>query len=122
ADSFELTSQHERRRVADAWQQREEYFRRLHEVLEPNDLLCIPTTPALAPRKGNPPARTSRGSGYYPRNLALTSLAGIGRLPQLSLPIANVGGIPVGLSLLARHGQDDFLLEVAKTIEKQLCS
>jgi len=26
------------------------------------------------------------------------------------------------LSLLARHGQDDFLLEVAKTIEKQLRS
>jgi len=38
-------------------------------------------------------------------------------LPQLSLPIADVGGIPIGLSLLARHGQDDFLLEVAKTIE-----
>ena len=61
--------------------------------------------------------RTSSGSGYYPRTLALTSLAGIARLPQVSLPIVNVGGIPVGLSLLARHGQDDFLLEVAKTIE-----
>jgi amidase len=43
----------------------------------------------------------------------------MGRLPQLSLPIANVGGVPVGLSLLARHGQDDFLLGVAKIIEKQ---
>jgi amidase len=122
AASFELTRQLDRRRVSDAWQQREQYFRRLNEVLEPNDLLCIPTTPALAPLKGNPPARTSRGSGYYPRTLSLTSLAGIGRLPQLSLPIANVGGIPVGLSLLARQGQDDFLLGVARTIEKQLCS
>jgi len=122
AGSFELTSQLDRRCVADAWQQREEYFRRLHEVLESNELLCIPTTPALAPRKGNPPVRTSRGSGYYPRTLALTSLAGIARLPQVSLPIVDVGGIPVGLSLLARHGQDDFLLEVAKIIEKQLCS
>jgi len=121
AASFELTSLLDRRRVATALRQREEYFRRLTEVLEPNDLLCIPTTPTLAPRKGNPPVRTSHGSGYYPRTLALTSLAGMGRLPQLSLPIANVGGIPVGLSLLARHGQDDFLLGVAKTIEKQLC-
>src|SRR5216110_1277796 len=120
AASFELTSQLDRRCVADAWQQREEYFRRLHEVLESNELLCIPTTPALAPRKGNPPVRTSRGSGYYPRTLALTSLAGIARLPQVSLPIVDVGGIPVGLSLLARHGQDDFLLEVAKIIEKQV--
>jgi amidase len=119
AASFELTKQLDRRRVADALQQREQYFRRLHEVLEPNDLLCIPTTPALAPRKGNPPARTSRGSGYYPRTLALTSLAGIGRLPQLSLPVADVGGIPVGLSLLARHGQDVFLLEVAKSVNRK---
>jgi len=117
AGSFELTSQLDRRCVADAWQQREEYFRRLHEVLESNDLLCIPTTPALAPRKGNPPVRTSRSGGYYPRTLALTSLAGIARLPQVSLPIVDEGGIPAGLSLLARHGQDDFLLEVAKTIE-----
>jgi amidase len=120
AASFELTRQLDRWRVPDAWQQREQYFRRLHEVLEPNDLLCIPTTPAFALRKGNPPVRTSRGSGYYPRTLALTSLAGIGRLPQLSLPLADIDGIPVGLSLLARHGQDDFLLEVAKAIEKQL--
>src|SRR5207244_11745158 len=52
AGSFELTSQLDRRRVADAWQQREEHFRRLHEVLESNGLLCIPTTPALAPRQG----------------------------------------------------------------------
>jgi amidase len=121
AASFKLTNQLDRRRVADALQQREQYFRRLHEFLEPNDLLCIPTTPALAPRKGNPPARSSHGSGYYPRTLALTSVAGIGRLPQLSLPIAAVGGIPVGLALLARHGHDVFLLEMAKTIEKQLC-
>ena len=120
--SFELVNQLDRRLVADALQQREQYFRRLHEVLGPNDLLCIPTTPALAPCKGDPPARTSRGSGYYPRALALTSVAGVGRLPQLSLPGADVGGVPVGLSLLARHGQDLFLLEVARvSIAKQLC-
>ena len=121
AASFELTRHLDRRRVADALQQREQYFRGLHQFLAPNDLLCIPTTPALAPNKGDPPKRNSTGTGYYPRTLALTSVAGIGRLPQLSLPLANVAGIPVGLSLLARHGQDVFLLEAAKTIEKQLC-
>src|SRR5262249_23935698 len=114
AASFELTNQLDRRRVAEALQQREQYFQHLQEVLGPNDLLCIPTTPALAPRKGNPPERSSRGSGYYPRALALTSVAGIGRLPQLSLPSADVGGIPVGLSFLAKHAQDVFLLEVAR--------
>jgi len=50
--------------------------------------------------------------------LGLTSIAGIGRLPQVSLPIADTDGVPVGLSLLARHGQDLFLLQVAKNIDQ----
>jgi len=118
AASFQLMSQLDRRRVAEAVQQREQYFRSLQEFLGPADLLCIPTTPALAPRKGEPPRRSSSGSGYYPRTLSLTSAAGIGRLPQVSLPIADANGVPVGLSLLARHGQDSILLEVAKIFDR----
>ena len=119
AASFQLMKQLDRRRVAEALQRREQYFRSLHEFLGPDDLLCIPTTPALAPRKGDPPRRSSSGSGYYPRTLSLTSVAGMGRLPQVSLPIADADGVPVGLSLLARHGQDSFLLQVAKNVDRE---
>jgi amidase len=42
----------------------------------------------------------------------------MGRLPQVSLPIADADGVPVGLSLLARHGEDSFLLHVAKNVER----
>ena len=123
AASFQLMSQLDRRRVAEALQRRERYFRNLHEFLGPCDLLCIPTTPALAPRKGDPPKRSSSGSGYYPRTLSLTSIAGMGRLPQVSLPIANANGVPVGLSLLARHGQDSFLLQLTRAFDsEQLCA
>lgn len=118
AASFQLMKQLDRRRVAEAMQHREHYFRSLNESIGLQDLLCIPTTPALAPRKGHPPRRSSSGSGYYPRTLSLTSIAGMGRLPQVSLPISYAGGVPVGLSLLARHGQDSFLLEVAKTVDQ----
>jgi amidase len=119
AASFQLVNQLDRQRVADAVQRRERYFRNLDDFLGPHDLLCIPTTPALAPRKGDPPRRSSSGSGYYPHTLSLTSVAGMGRLPQVSLPIADVGGVPVGLSLLARHGQDSFLLQVAKSVDQE---
>ena len=121
AASFQLMEQLDRRRVAEAVQRREQYFRSLDQFLGPDDLLCIPTTPVLAPHKGDPPRRSSSGSGYYPRTLSLTSVAGIGRLPQVSLPIADADGVPVGLSLLARHGQDSLLLEVAKRTERQVC-
>jgi amidase len=119
AASFQLMSQLDRRRVAEAMQRREQYSRSLNEFLGPYDLLCIPTTPALAPHKGDPPKRSSSGSGYYPRTLSLTSIAGMGRLPQVSLPMANVNGVPVGLSLLGRHGQDSFLLQVAKMFDPE---
>jgi amidase len=120
AASFQLMKQLDRRRVSEAVQQREQYFRSLNEFLGPDDLLCIPTTPARAPHKGDPPKRSSSGTGYYPRTLALTSVAGMGRLPQVSLPMADIDGVPVGLSLLARHRQDLLLLEVAKKVEREI--
>jgi amidase len=110
----------DRCRVAEALQRREQLFQRFHEFLGPSDLLCIPTSPALAPRKGDPPKRSSSGTGYYPRTLSLTSVAGMGRLPQVSLPIASTDAIPVGLSLLAGHGQDSFLLKVANIISREI--
>ena len=119
AASFQLVNEVDRRRVAEAMRRREQYFRSLLEFLGPDDLLCIPTTPAFAPRKGDPPKRSSSGGGYYPRTLGLTSIAGIGRLPQVSLPIGDADGVPVGLSLLARHGQDALLLQVAKSIYRE---
>ncbi len=120
AASFELTKQLDRRRVSEALERRERYFRSLHDFLGPTDLLCIPTTPALAPVKGAAPKRSSSGTGYYPRTLGLTSVAGIGRLPQVSLPLSHVGGVPIGLSLLARHGQDALLLETAKRMAAEI--
>jgi len=120
AASFQLMKQLDRCRVAEALQRREEYFQSLHEFLEPTDVLCIPTAPALAPLKGHPPRRSSSGTGYYPRTLSLTSVAGMGRLPQVSLPIADADGVPVGLSLLARHGRDSFLLQVAKNVGREI--
>ncbi len=114
AQNFDLVKGLDRRRVGPAARRREEYFRRLRAFLGPNDLLCMPTTPALAPLKNTIGARGSASGGdYYPRTLSLTSLAGIGRLPQVSLPLAEFGGVPVGLSLLAARGRDSFLLGTA---------
>ena len=102
-----------------AAQRREEYSRRLKAFLGPNDLLCMPTTPALAPLKDTIAARghVSSGENYYARALSLTSVAGIGRLPQVSLPVAeSSGSVPIGLSFLAANGRDTFLLNVVRKV------
>jgi amidase len=119
AQNFDLVRSLDRRRVRPAAQRREEYSRRLKEFLGPNDLLCMPTTPALAPLKGTiaPRGHASAGGDYYSGALSLTSVAGIGRLPQVSLPVAeSSGGVPVGLSLLAANGRDAFLLNVVMKV------
>lgn len=74
---------------------REDYCRRLQAFLGPHNLLCLPTTPALAPVKGTlkADARGQRSqAAYYPRTLSLTSIAGIGLLPQVTLPPGNAAG------------------------------
>jgi amidase len=119
SQSFDLVRNLDRRRVRPAAQRREEYVRRPRAFLGPNDLLCMPTTPALAPLKGTiaPRGHVSTGDNYYSRALSLTSVAGIGRLPQVSLPLAeSAGGVPVGFSLLAANGRDAFLLSVVKRV------
>jgi amidase len=114
AESFRLVHDLDRGRVAPAAGLRERYARALDDFLGPADLLCIPTAPAPAPVKGTIPPRSETGPGdWYPRALSLTSIAGIGRLPQVSLPAGDVDGVPVGLSLLARRGRDDLLLGAA---------
>jgi amidase len=120
--NFDLVAGLDRRRVGPAARRREELFRRLRAFLGPNDLLCMPTTPALAPLKGTVGARGSAAaSDYYPRALSLTSVAGIGRLPQASLPLAEgPRGVPVGLSLLAANGRDAFLLSTVKRVAEAM--
>jgi amidase len=41
----------------------------------------------------------------------LLSIAGLARLPQVSLPVGTSEGCPIGLSLIAPRGRDRGLLE-----------
>ncbi len=115
AAGFEFINAADRTRVGDTVARREHYCRQLVRALGPRDLLCLPTVPSLAPLKGA--SADDRTGGYYLRTLSITSIAGIARLPQISLPLATVSGAPVGLSLVAPHGEDLFLLNAARAIE-----
>jgi amidase len=113
--NFELTRNMDRAEIGYAARRRETYCAHLKTFLGSNDLICIPTTPAPAPLKGSLGIdRTT--CDYYPRALGLTSIAGIGRLPQVSLPLAHVDGAPIGMSLLASRGMDGFLLSVVRMV------
>jgi amidase len=46
----------------------------------------------------------------------LTCIAGTTGRPQINLPLAAVGGLPVGLSLLGARGADAVLLACARDL------
>lgn len=91
----------ERRRIA----------ARLEALLEPGTALILPTAPGIAPRKDAPAAEIG---DFYRRALTLTCVAGHAGLPQLSLPLAEVDGCPLGLSIIGRRGSDASLLAAAE--------
>ena len=87
---------------------------RLSWLLRPGTILCLPTTPFPAPRKGLPLPTLS------PLRARITCLAAHGGLtgvPQVSIPGAHVGGLPVGLSVLGARGTDATLVAVAKALD-----
>ncbi len=118
AGSFKLVHDLDRRRVREAIECHEKCYRDLRRVLKPRDLLCIPTVPSPAPAKAS--NAQDRTSGYYRKTLSLTALAGIGRLPQISLPLARTAISPVGLSFIGAEGEDLFLIDVAAEIGREL--
>lgn len=109
---LQFVRSHDRSRVGEAIAMRELFCIRLNSALRPNDLICLPTAPTIAPLKGS--KADDRNSDYYVRTLPVTAVSGVGRLPQLSLPLGQVGTVPIGLSLAAARGNDLFLLNVAK--------
>ena len=88
---------------------------RLTALLPPGTILCLPTTPFPAPPKGLPLATLE------PLRACITCLAahgGLTGLPQVSLPGAQVDGLPVGLSIVAARGGDAVLVAVARAMEE----
>jgi amidase len=85
---------------------------RLDAVLTPGTVACMPTAPFAAPLRGEADAPERRGA-----LLALTCIASLCGLPQVSIPAATVGGYPIGLSLMGPRGSDRMLLDLAERLE-----
>src|ERR1700742_1999776 len=89
---------------------------RLHLLLPPGTILCLPTTPFPAPPKGLP---LHQLDPLRERISCLTSQGGLTGVPQVNLPGATVDGAPVGLSIIGARGTDLDLLRVAVAFEAQ---
>ena len=84
---------------------------RMNEVFDGGDaVVCLPTTVGPAPLLGQ---RVSERQELRLRNSALTSIAGNTGRPQVSLPLAELDGLPFGVSLMGDYGADEQLIALA---------
>lgn len=99
--------------VAPLKDRREDITQRMADLLRNNAVLMLPTVHTIAPLRNTPPADLDDFRG---RAMSLLCIAGLARLPQLSLPLAKFKGCPLGLSLVAARGNDALLLALASRI------
>jgi amidase len=88
-----------------AW--RHAFADRMRALLPAGTLLLLPTTPGIAPLRF---LRDAHAEHFYRGALTLCSLAGLARLPVVTLPVATLDGCPLGLSVIAGPGEDEALL------------
>lgn len=87
-----------------------EYMERL---LPEGGVLCLPTTPGAAPLRNSSPEQKAK---FRKETLALTCIATITGMPQVTMPLGMVDDAPFGISFIGRHGSDRLLLEAAKKL------
>jgi amidase len=87
---------------------------RMRHLLPPGTILCLPTTPFPAPKRGEP---LSVAGPQRDRLLCLCCHGGLTGVPQVSIPGAVVDGLPVGLSVVGGRGTDTSLVAVASAVE-----
>jgi amidase len=75
--------------------------------------LIWPSAAGAAPPRGLPDDQTDAIAG---RALTLSALASLCGLPQVTLPDAQVGGCPFGISLIGPRGSDRALLAAAQEL------
>jgi amidase len=89
---------------------REAVARHMDSLLGDDAMLCLPTAPGIAPRLNTPPAEVE---AFRANAFMLLPIAGLARLPQISLPLGTFDGCPLGLSIIGPRGCDQAMLDWA---------
>ena len=94
---------------------RKQLIGQIENIIVPGTLVVFPTAPGIAPLKGRSidAARAARLN-----TLRHTCIAAVAGLPQVSMPLIEQDGCPIGISFLGARGQDGQLLASAQIFGK----
>lgn len=88
-------------------------------LLGENGVAVIPSASSIAPKLNASAKETEQTRTHTFR---ITSIAGLGGLPQVSMPFFTKEGLPIGISLLGPKHSDLSLIQLAIKIHHQLCN
>lgn len=81
-------------------------------VAHPGTVVLMPAAPGPAPKLGE----AERNPELRRKILEISALSPLTGVPQYSLPVARIEGVPLGLGVLAAKGGDEMLLTFAESV------
>ncbi len=101
--------------VAKATIKRNAIKSRLQSLLGGGAVMAVPAGPGVAPPRATGNEATWK---LVAKNGRINSISPLVGLPQISLPLAKVDGLPMGVGLMAWVGNDEMLLDVARSVTR----
>ena len=116
AERFDWSRQVTDAQIAMATVYRARFKKHLTDLLGSNGVLVLPTLPDIAPLC----SETGEAlESYRNRSIQMLCIAGLSGFAQLSMPLGQRLGAPLGLSLLGPSGSDMSLVKLARQIALQ---
>jgi amidase len=113
AQRFEMSQAVTGEQYAAACMHRARFKKHLADVLGTNGVMVIPTAADIAPLKSD---SVETMDDYRNRSIKMLCLAGLSGFPQISMPLGQRLGAPLGISLLGPAGSDMHLVQLAQRI------
>jgi len=113
AERFEWSKNVTDEQFASGMAYRERFRAQLAALLGTDGVLVLPTLPDIAPLTSDDGATLE---SYRNRSIQLLCLAGLSGFPQVSMPLGQRLGAPLGLSLLGPAGSDRSLVHLVERI------
>lgn len=85
----------------------------LTSLLQDHGVLAIPTVPGPPPKLN---LEVAALEDFRARAFCLLSIAALSRFCQVTIPLGMHNNLPVSISLVAKHGADHFLLNLAQRL------